>query len=588
MKIDVKKNDLTKDEILDILAKRRTSIRVYDKYDVKLDKNKWGYATLVKSNSVKKMFCFCKDSKGAEIKTKMCPHCGAGIYLSPMGIESKEYAAKRKEDAKNYNSNSYFDPEGSGSKSTYSENGFYITPHPDFSYGVIIRKFKIALSYAKEELNITSSFDYVVEIVPGEFYKATKKTKSGYVDCDMFEALNINTHTMKYSVPILFKDAENLLSFMDKNADFTKRTAFKEVYYNFDEKITPNSFFMLYMYLYSQYPAIELLAKMNYTSLIIKCINRVGTAWCKESIKEEAEKLSRVFNPHAATGHLSLCIPKYIGDFLNKVDADVSEYMFWGDIYEYDPLSKENFEKIINSDYYQSFRGSLDGIPNLLKYGYKTNKLFNYLVKETLSTKVDKMDKMINEGMDSFDYDDDEYGFYWELNENTDEIGIFANNVILLKDYHNMIELMKTEQELYPSNILDVHDKTMKAYRLVKDKVKNKKLLEIAKELKKHIPESDDYTIVCPENTNDFVNEGTRQHNCVASYVSDVASNKCAIFFVRRKDDVDKNYITAEYRHGNLYQIKEKNNQSVRTQAAVEFAKKFCKNLSKTSTFKSI
>ena len=587
MKIDVKKNDLTKDEILDILAKRKTSIRIYDKYDLKLNKDKWGYARFIKSNSVRKMFCFCKNSKGAEIKTRMCPHCGAGIYSSPANIESKEYTAKRKEDARNYRGGVYFDPEDSGRKSTYSENGFYIAPHPNSSYGIIIKKFKIAFSYVEEELNITSSFDYVVEIVPGEFYKATKKTKSGYVDCDMFEALNINTHTMKCNVPILFKDAGNLFSFIEKNADFTKRTAFKEVYYNFDEKVAPNSFFIFYMYLYSQYPAIELLAKMNYTSLIIKCINRVGTAWSKKIIKDEAEKLSKVFNPHAATGHLSLHIPKYIGNFLNKVDADVSEYMFWGDIYEYDPLSKENFEKIINSDYYQSFRGSLYEIPNLLKYGYKTNKLFNYLVKETLSTKVDKMDKMLDVGIDSFD-DDDEYDFYCELSENTDEISIFANNVILLKDYHNMVELMKTKQELYPSNILDIHDKTMKAYRLVKDKVKNEKLLEVAKELKKHIPESDDYTIVCPENTNDFVNEGTRQHNCVASYVGDVASNKCAIFFVRRKDDVDKNYITAEYRHGNLYQIREKNNQSVRTPKAVEFAEKFCKNLSKTSTFKSI
>ena len=588
MKIDAKKNDLTKDEILDILAKRKTSIRIYDKYDLKLNKDKWGYATkLIKSNSVKKMFCFCKNSKGAEIKTKMCPHCGAGIYSSPAKIESKEYTAKRKEDAKNYRDGVYFDPENSERKSTYSENGFYIAPHPNFSYGIIIKKFKIAFSYAKEELNITSSFDYIVEIVPGEFYKATKKTKSGYVDCDMFEALNINTCTMKYNILILFKDAENLLSFMDKNADFTKRTAFKEVYYNFDERIAPNSFFILYMYLYSQYPAIELLAKMNYTSLIRKCINHVGTAWSKEFIKSEAEKLSKVFNPHAATGHLSLHIPKYIGDFLNKVDADISEYMFWGDIYEYDPISKENFEKIINSDHYQSFNNSLHEIPNLLKYGYKTNKLFNYLVKETLSTKINEMDKMTRGNADFFD-DEDAYNFYYELNENTDEISIFANNVIFLKDYHNMIELMKTKQELYPSNILDIHDKTMKAYKLVKDKVKNEKLLEVAKELKKHIPESDDYTIVCPENTNDFVNEGTRQHNCVASYVSDVASNKCAIFFVRRKDDVDKNYITAEYRHGNLYQIREKNNQSVRTPKAVEFAEKFCKNLSKTSTFKSI
>ena len=41
MNIDAKKNDLTKDEILDILAKRKVSIKVYNTYDVTLQKDRW-------------------------------------------------------------------------------------------------------------------------------------------------------------------------------------------------------------------------------------------------------------------------------------------------------------------------------------------------------------------------------------------------------------------------------------------------------------------------------------------------------------------------------------------------------------------
>jgi len=142
--------------------------------------------------------------------------------------------------------------------------------------------------------------------------------------------------------------------------------------------------------------------------------------------------------------------------------------------------------------------------------------------------------------------------------------------------------------EMYPSDIKDIHDKTANAFRLVKDKVINDAIEKVAVELEKYIPESKEFTIVCPKNTNDFVEEGNRQHNCVASYAHSVANGDCAIFFVRKKDDVDKNYITAEYRRKSLYQIKYKNNQTVTSQEAIDFAKAFCKNLSKTSKFRDI
>ncbi len=553
MNIDAKKNDLTKDEILDILAKRKVSIKVYNTYDVTLQKDRWDNMSLAESKSEKKLFCFCKKSKGEQVKEAMCPYCGAGVYSYPNDFESKEYAKQIEEDRKKYSTKwNKFDPEYTGATQKYTETGFFVKQHPDFPFGILIKKFEISLSYAKNEMNISSSEKYLIEIIPGERCTAKKKTKTGYIDCDMFEALNISSHTFKYDVPLLFDKADNLLLFMDANKDFAKRTAFKEVYYNFNEKITANSFFMMYMYLYAQYPVVELLAKMNYTSLILNALMEIGTGWNKEKIKDTAENLSKVFNPYGTTGHLSLCIPKYIGDFLNSVDAPLHEYEFWCDIYSYDPISKENFEKIIKNTHFQWFIKE-DEISNLLKYGYKVNKLFEYIAKKSK----------------------DKYSY--------------SENIELLNDYHRMIELMHIEKaEMYPSDIKDIHDKTANAFRLVKDKVINDAIEKIAVELEKHIPESKEFTIVCPKNTNDFVEEGNRQHNCVASYAHSVANGDCAIFFVRKKDDVDKNYITAEYRKKSLYQIKYKNNQTVTSQEAIDFAKAFCENLSKTSKFRDI
>ena len=553
MKIDAKKNDLTEDEILDILEKRKVSIEVFNKLDITTKKDSYGYERLDESRSEKKKFCFCKKSKGGEIKTNMCPFCGAGVFSYSKTFESKEYAKQIEADRKTKSSKwSKYDPEGTGAVQKRTETGFYIMQHPDYPFGILIERFKISLSYAKDELNISSSIEYKIEIIPGERCTSKKKTKSGYVDCDMFEALNISSHTFKYDVPLLFKNAGNLLSFIDVNKDFAKRTAFKEVYYNFNEKVTVNSFFMMYMYLYAQYPVVELLAKMNYTNLITSALMRIGNGWNRDNIKNTAENLSKVFNPYGTTGHLSLCIPKYIGDFLNGVNAELSDYEFWCDIYSYDPISKENFEKIIRNEHFEWFY-RIDRIVNLLKYGYKINKLLDFLIKKSKN-----------------DY-------------------YFRENTALLDDYHKMIELMGVEKpEMYPSDIKDIHDKTVKAFKLVKDKIMNDKIAEIAAEMEKHIPESDDFTIICPKNTNDFVEEGNRQHNCVASYARSVANKNCAIFFVRKKDNINENYITAEYRKKSLYQIKYKNNQDVTSEEAIKFAQSFCDNLSKTSTFRSI
>ena len=553
MNIDAKKNDLTKDEILDILAKRKTSVKVFNNYDVTLQKDRWDNMRLGESKSEKKLFCFCEKSKGEQIKGNMCPYCGAGVYSYPNSFESKEYAKQIEEDRKKYSTRwSKFDPEYSGATSKYTESGFYVKQHPDFPFGILITKFEISISYAKNEINISSSAKYIIEIIPGERCTAKEKTKAGYVDCDMFKALNISSHTFKYDVPLLFEKADNLLSFMDINKDFAKRTAFKEVFYNFNEKITANSFFIMYMYFYAQYPVVELLAKMNYTKLIIDVLLEIGNGCNKETIKRTAENLSKVFNPYGTTGHLSLCIPKYIGDFLNNVGAKLDEYEFWCDIYAYDPISKENFEKIIKSKNFDWFTEKYY-LPNLMKYGYKINKLFEYVAKKSESA------------------------------------GDYRENIRLLSDYHRMIELMGVkEADMYPSNIKDIHDKTAAAFRLEKDKIMNEQIEKVANELEKHIPESEMFTIVCPKNTNDFVEEGNRQHNCVASYARSVADGDCVIFFVRKKDDVDKNYITAEYRRKSLWQIKYKNNQSVTSKEAIEFAESFCDNLSKTPKFKDI
>ena len=163
MKIDVKKNDLTEDEILDILAERKVSIKVFNKLDITTKKDRYDYESLKESRSEKKKFCFCKKSKGSEIKTNMCPFCGAGVFSRSRTFESKEYAKQIEADRKAKSSKwSKYDPEYTGAVQKYTETGFYIMQHPDYPFGILIERFKISLSYAKDELNISSSIEYKI------------------------------------------------------------------------------------------------------------------------------------------------------------------------------------------------------------------------------------------------------------------------------------------------------------------------------------------------------------------------------------------------------------------------------------------
>lgn len=78
--------------------------------------------------------------------------------------------------------------------------------------------------------------------------------------------------------------------------------------------------------------------------------------------------------------------------------------------------------------------------------------------------------------------------------------------------------------------------------------------------------ENDRYVIVVPKNLDDLVEEGKRQHNCVGSYYNDsINRGDNQIYFIRKKDDPTKNYITCQYSVCQMHtiQLKKYANNSV-------------------------
>jgi len=162
----LKNSDLSEKEVLGILAKENFGVRVLIDYETKQVQEEDNTCTLTNTEDIltHKYFCFCRKSKGKEYTTKMCPHCGNGILRSISDIGSDTLIAKNKiakeKDIKNYLS------EYVRELKNVTVKGFLVTPHEDFSYGIKIKRFKIVVSYENKDIEITSTVENIVEIIP--------------------------------------------------------------------------------------------------------------------------------------------------------------------------------------------------------------------------------------------------------------------------------------------------------------------------------------------------------------------------------------------------------------------------------------
>ena len=92
--------------------------------------------------------------------------------------------------------------------------------------------------------------------------------------------------------------------------------------------------------------------------------------------------------------------------------------------------------------------------------------------------------------------------------------------------------------------------------------------------------EDDNFTIVIPQTVEDFKNEAIQQNNCVYScYLQLVINHKTNVIFIRKKDNIEKSFITCEVsNNGNIKQYLLKHNKRVNTNTLEhEFYHKYAK-----------
>lgn len=473
--------------------------------------------------------CYCPINKGKVFKGTRCPYC----FNEAGTIYPKEHKIKP--------IGCYY------SASHQGQRAMYIKPTED---GILIYDYTLVVGPVKkvdEEVKESAKINSIVDVKIGQKSKAYKNTSKGLVETDLFDALRINTRTMKVGLTIYFKDSVGLIDFLIRNKDFAKKTGSINFLNLVDVDMPQNMKFLLYIYILSEYPAVELLVKMGYVALVSSMFLNLLGSYNKENIREKARKFSTLIKD-STKGSDCLMIPKFVADYLNKINASFMDYDIWSTIFSYQDLSKEHFYKVVYEIGCTDLANNLLYITEVMKYGYDIEKLLHY-IKKQINGKA---------------YSDS-----------------YRNVITFLKDYLEMCSLMGEKPDLYPSNVKTAHDNMQKAYSAKRNKLTDITLAKISERCTELVPKHDSYTIIIPNCVNDFVREGQNQHNCVSSYVESVLKHRCIIFFLREISEVEESFITAEYSNGVLYQIKARNNNSVYKSEIINYARKFCDILAK-------
>lgn len=534
-------HELTQEEKLYLLKKRKISYLVI--HDGEIKKEKYRRDEIVPTHSTAR--CWCKFNKGNEIVNQsICLGCGTKIKNV---IENPELKMKS-DNPKNFKT----------VDNKTLDTFFYVRKHPEKENGIQIMKLSIIVRFGKkkdDEEKLEWKIGNIIEIIPNETSRAYKLSRGNEVAVDIFDALQINSKMTSTSPTIEFENSLSVIDFMLKNKKFNQYTGFLECFNISDVLLPKNSFFMMYMYLYAQYPVIEFVVKMGYINLMTRIMNKLSSGWNKEMVRREANEITKILNPDATNGSMALTVPKYIADDLNEKCSYIDEYIMWGDICaiaDAKTISKENYMTATRNNTYVNLYGAgFRNIPNIIKYGYSMNEIVKYIEKQ---------------------YNGNDYHVTWYLT--------------IFHDYLNMCDLMNIKPDKFPKDVKKAHDNVQSAFRAKENEMSDKAIRTLADEAKKYLPktklyEEGEYVILLPNSVSDVVQEGQAQHNCVGSYVDRIVKKRSLVFFIRRKEDPNQSFITAEFAHGKLNQIFYKNNRAVYDKDILSIANDYVKNLDK-------
>lgn len=131
---------------------------------------------------------------------------------------------------------------------------------------------------------------------------------------------------------------------------------------------------------------------------------------------------------------------------------------------------------------------------------------------------------------------------------------------------------------MFPASLKKEHDIAVFAYNALKQEVDAKKFAEVAAENKaKYEYARGEFVAIIPQTPEDIIEEATKQHNCLRSYIERVRDGATVVAFIRRKDAIKDSYVSVEIYNGELSQVKLAYNKDPHNPKLNEFLSHWCK-----------
>ena len=407
-----------------------------------------------------------------------------------------------------------------------------------------------------------------LEVIPGVSVKGYRILKRSIKEINAFEAMNINATTISYSWTrnFIYADASCLVEYLYKHKIFAERTGIKAALKNClitGTNCSDEAYLILHLCMISDYPILEALLKMGYSKLYFDLVSSFRQSQSKIDILKKVNDYKRLFS-NTTKGSTGLRIPNYIGDYLKGKGAPLKEYYIWCDIYELQPLSKEQFNKYIDSIEYSAILSgrALDIMPKIIKYGYTIEQATKYIFKQIIFL-CKKTGKNIPA-----------YSVAHEMS-----------------DYLMMCEFLDITPNKFPPNIKQSHDEIISLKHKSISPVDANKIKSIGESTQKLLngfvdpanltKMEEEYFIKVPTTEADFIEEGNLQNSCVGNYYKNVSNGNCIVFFIRKKDEPNLSYITAEYNchTEKLGQCMYANNRIVEDEDLLNYCKVACSRI---------
>lgn len=157
------------------------------------------------------------------------------------------------------------------------------------------------------------------------------------------------------------------------------------------------------------------------------------------------------------------------------------------------------------------------------------------------------------------------------------ERGIYYMNARSVDMNSSMYELLNYAVDLKLAEIpkgdyLRIYAQIKKIWLIEREKIDTEKLIK-NNYLEQLLYENDTFKVIIPTTREEFAKEGSEQSNCVFTmYLDKVLKGETRVVFIRRKDNLDKSYITCEIKpNGRIQQYLTKYNYQPKEDDAIAF-----------------